>query len=72
MGLFQNADAWQKRKNGGETQVAIAKSENCSEANVSRTLRCGRLPNDEKQRYQQMLRRGEIVESAVMDLAECE
>jgi hypothetical protein len=72
MGLFENAAAWQARKDRGESQVGIARSENLSESNISRTLRCGRLPNTERQRYQQMLLNGEIVESAVMDLAECE
>lgn len=71
MGLFENAEAWQKRKDGGESQRGIAKSESCSEANVSRTLTCGRLPLSEKQKYQQMILRDEIAESAIMDLAEC-
>ena len=68
--LFKNAAAWQKRKDGGETQASIAEHLSLSEAVVSRTLKCGRLPNDEKLRSEQMLQDRRITEAAVMDLAD--
>jgi hypothetical protein len=69
--LFEEAAEWQKRKSAGETQVSIANSANRSQAGISRTLKCGRLPTDEKQRYRQMILDRCITQGTVMDLADC-
>jgi hypothetical protein len=71
MALFEDAAGWQRRKDWGESQLEIARSVDRSPAGASRTLKCGRLPEEEKQRYAAMIDAQKITEGAVMDLA-CE
>ncbi len=68
--IFDYAQRWKKRKNAGDTQVAIARDEGVSESQVSRVLKFGKLPSVEHNRCHNMFHNGEITEGAILDLVD--